>query len=369
MWGVNIPDLECSIVKLTYAIKIDDFKALRPPFTLRAGSNAGFKGVLVACGLIALLGVFTLAEGMGILVGGFLIGLGAVGATAAYFYEQRSVRTKKEAYDKNISDAFREIHCRDQRVFAVDENGLTVSCACAIVTQPWSELTSLSENATHFALGTKAGGHVLPKSAFSSESQITELRAFVSGKLNQDKSVTSRHIDFACTPGDYRAAYWLHTLKGGGWRHPAKRFATSAFATWGCVVIWRYVSASRDPVVLVGLIAMLVGAPAFGMIMHSRKKRYLGPLRLYFSDEGLHAQYPARQSRRPWSQFIGYIEDKNVILLYLSPKFRTVIPKRALAGPGASLGTLIKAKLKRHDYRNPIRPVEMKLAGSPQQAS
>jgi hypothetical protein len=356
-------------VKLAYAIKIDDFKALQPPFTLRVGENAGFKCAVAACGLIALLGVFTLVEGMGIPVAAFLIGLGVVAATAAYFYEQRSVRIKKEAYDKNISESFGQIHCRDQRVFAVEENGFTASCACAVVTQPWSELASLSENATHFALGTKAGGHVLPKSAFSSESQITEFRAFVSVKLNQDKSVTSRHIDFACTPEDYRAAYWLHTLKGGGWRHPAKRLATSAFATWGCFVIWRHVSVSRDPLVLVGLIAMLVGAPAIGIIMRSRTKSYLGPLRLYFSDDGLHAQYPAKQSRRPWSQFVGYLEDKNVILLYLSPKFRTVIPKRALAGPGASLETLIKTKLRRHDYRNPIRPVEMKLAGLPQQAS
>jgi YcxB-like protein len=366
---VSVPNLECSIVKLTYAIKIDDFKALRPPFTLRAGSNAGFKGVLVACALIALLGVFTLAEGMGILVGGFLIGLGAVGVTVTYFYEQRSVRTKREAHEKSISEAFRQIHCRDQRVFAVDEGGFTVSCGCSTVTRPWSGLASFSENDTHFAFGTNAGGQILPKSAFSSEAQITEFRAFVSGKLNQDKSVASPHIDFACTSEDYRAAYWLHILKGGGWRHLGKMLATSAFATWGCVVIWRYVSASRDPVVLVGLIALLVGAPVFGMVMRSRKKGYLGQLRLYFGDEGLHAQYPATQSRRPWSQFIGYIEDKNVIVLYLSPKFRTVIPKRALTGQGVRLQALIKAKLTRHDYRNPIRPVEAKLASSPQQAS
>ena len=54
-------------MKLTYAINIEDFSALRPPFKTRAGENAGFKGALGACGLIALLGVFTLIEGMGIL--------------------------------------------------------------------------------------------------------------------------------------------------------------------------------------------------------------------------------------------------------------------------------------------------------------
>jgi YcxB-like protein len=363
MWGVNIPDLECSIVKLTYAIKIDDFKALRPPFALRAGSNAGFKGVLVACGLIALLGVFTLAEGMGILVGGFLIGLGAVGATAAYFYEQRSVRTKREAYDKNISEAFRQIHCRDQRVFVVDENGFTIACGCGTVTQPWSGLASFSENNTHFAFGTKAGGQLLPKSAFSSEAQITEFRAFVSGKLNQDKPATSPHIDFMCTPDDYRAAFWLHTLKAGGWRRLAKTLATSACATWGSFAIWRYVSPSRDPVVLVGLIAILAGSPVLGIMLRRKKKSDLGRLRLYFSDQGLHAQYTATESRRPWSQFVGYLENNKVLVLYLSPKFYSVIPKRALTGQGARLATLVRAKVGAYDYRNP-GALEAKLASS-----
>jgi hypothetical protein len=368
-WNPPIPNLQSRTVKLTYAIKIEDFKALRPPFTTRSGDNAGFKAVLMACGLMVLLGVFTLVEGMGIPVGAFLIGLGIVAAIAAYFYEQRSVRIKREAYDKNILEAFRQIHCRDQRVFAVDDNGFTASCGCSTVTRPWSGLASFSENQTHFAFGTNAGGQILPKSSFSSEAQITEFRAFVSDKLNQDKPVTSPHVDFMCAKQDYRAARRLHALQGGGWRYLAKTIATSAFATWGCFVIWRYVSTSRDPLVLVGLIAMLVGAPAFGMVMRNRKKNYLGPLRLYFSDEGLHAQYPAIQSRRPWSQFIGYLEDKNVFLLYLSPKFYTVIPKRAMTGQGDRLQKLVKAKLGRHDYRNPIRPFELKLAGSPQQAS
>ena len=68
-------------MKLTYAIAFEDFKTLQPPFT-RGGSNLGFKGVLFACGLMGLLGVFCLVKGMGLPVGLFLIGLGAGAAVA-----------------------------------------------------------------------------------------------------------------------------------------------------------------------------------------------------------------------------------------------------------------------------------------------
>ena len=145
----------------------------------------GFKAVLGACALISALGVFCIAEGMGLPVGGFLIGLGLVAGTGAYFYEQRSVRTRTEEYERKLVAGFQQIHCRDQRIFEADDSGFTSSCKCGTVTRPWSELKSFSENKTHFAFNTKMGGQVLPKSAFSSDAEITEFRALATGKLNQ----------------------------------------------------------------------------------------------------------------------------------------------------------------------------------------
>jgi hypothetical protein len=341
-------------MKLTYAVVFEDFKVLQPPFTLGAGSNLGFKSVLVACGLTAALGVFLFVEGAGVPVGLFLIGLGIIAATSAYFYEKRSVRSKEMEHKKKLDLGFQQIHCRDQRTFEANEIGFTTSCRCGTVTRPWSELISFSENNTHLAFNTKMGAQVLPKSAFSSEAQLTELRAFVSAKVSQDKPPASPYVDFIFGREDYRAADWLHMLKGGGWRRSAKVLATSAFSTWGCVVIWRYVSVSRDPIVLIGLIALLVAAPAYGMLKRRKNKKYLGSLRLYFSDEGLHAQYPAAQSRRPWSQFIGYLENSQVFLLYLSPGFYSLVPKRALGGQVGRFQALLKTKLRVYDYRNPV---------------
>lgn len=92
-------------MRLTYAVGLEDFRALQPPFVLRAGKNAGFKGVLVACGLIALLGAFCLVEGFGVLVAAFLIGLGVVAAGLAYLYDKRSVSKTQEAYEKRVLTA------------------------------------------------------------------------------------------------------------------------------------------------------------------------------------------------------------------------------------------------------------------------
>ena len=67
-------------MKIEYAISIDDFRALQRPFSLRAGASAGFKGTVVACAVIAVLGIYCLIEGFGLAVGGFLISLAAVAA-------------------------------------------------------------------------------------------------------------------------------------------------------------------------------------------------------------------------------------------------------------------------------------------------
>jgi YcxB-like protein len=351
---------------LSYAIKFEDFRSLQPPFTIVAGKNTGFKGALVACALIVALGVFCFVQDLGLLVAGFLVGLGGAAGTGACFYELRSVRHKKEQYEKSLVDNFQKIHCRDQRNFAFDESGYSVSCNCGTVTRPWTELASFAENPTHFAFITKMDTQVIPKSAFPSPADITEFRALVSEKVHRDKPVTAPYIDFAFRPEDYRAANRLHVVQGGGWRRLAKIGLTAAISTWGCFVIWKYVSTSRDPVVLGGLLALLVIAPSYGALRRRRNKKYFGPLRVYFTDESLNAQYPATQSRRPWSQFIGYLENSDVILLYLSPAFYTILPKRALGAQAGRLEPLLKAKVKAYDYRNPNLPVSQQIGSLPQ---
>jgi hypothetical protein len=350
-------------MRLTYAVTFEDFKALQPPFTTRAGKNAGFKGVLGACGLISSLGVFCMAEGLGLPVGLFLIALGIAAGTAAYFYDQRSVRIRKENYDKKLAEGFQRIHCLDSRIFEANEGGFTTTCKCGTVTRPWSELTSFSESRTHFAFNTKMGGQILPKSAFSTEAEVTEFRALVSGKLNQDKPVTAPHFDFALSKSDLRAAYWLHSLQGGGWRSLLK-----ALAVYGCMiyvvfVFWR--SAPNDGI-RAGMVGGLVVLPLL-RIVGRRRQHYFGPLRIYFSEEGLHLQDPANQTRQSWKQFVGYLERDSILLLYYNPRLYRIVPKRALTGAASRFQTMVETKLMRFDYRNPT--VQPSITAVPTQTS
>src|SRR5215470_13938546 len=117
-------------MRLHYTISFEDFKTLQPRFEVKPGKNAGFKGVLVACSLIALLGVFCLAEGFGWQVGAFLIGLGGVAAGLAYFYDKRSVQKAREQHEQKLSLAYQNIHCRDERFFETNESGFTAKCKC-----------------------------------------------------------------------------------------------------------------------------------------------------------------------------------------------------------------------------------------------
>jgi len=195
------------------------------------------------------------------------------------------------------------------------------------------------------------GGQTIPKSAFASAAEMTEFRALVSGKLNQDKPLTSRHFDFAHTPADHRHAGFLHIMKGGGWRGVLKSLAIFACAVYTVAALWRLLS-THNPAILAGLLGGLLGVPLLG-ILGRRRKHYFGPLRIYFSDEGLHLQDPNNQSRVPWSRLIGFVEDNKTLLLYHNPKLYRSIPKRALVGPAAGFQALVAAKLPGYDYRNP----------------
>ena len=340
-------------MKLIYAISLDDYRALYPPFTGRAGHNAGFKGVLVVCALIGLLGVYCLLEGRGISTGVFLIGLGASAAMASYWLDKRSVRQAKEKYERGISTAYQRMHCTEQRTLDADSNGFTVSCRCGTVTRPWSEVSRFSENKHLFLVGTKADGQVIPKAAFLTEGEVTEFRKLALEKLSQDRPFTSRPVDFAYVRRDFRDAYFLHILKAGGWRGLSTSLATFGISAYGVFVIWNYTSPNRDPAPLCGLIGLLLGIPLLKAI-RLRRKHYFGPLRIYFSEEALHIQDPGTLARNSWKEFIGYLEDDRIFLLYHNPRSYRIIPKRTLKGREAEFRALLEAKVHPYNYRVPF---------------
>jgi hypothetical protein len=336
-------------MKLTYAVSMDDYRNGQVPFTLKAGHNPGFKAAMAFCVLIGGLGVFTFIQDMGIPVSAFLVGLGLVAAVAAYTLEKHTVGIAKKKYDANIAAGYQRLHCHDQRVFETTETGFTATCRCGSVTRPWAELISFSENEKLLVLNTKMGAQVLPKSAFPNTGDLTEFRGFVLSKLNQDRPLTSRHVEFACHGEDFRQARLLHILKGGGWRGLAKQWAMLIFMGYGAWAIWDSMK-HHDRLLLCVMLGALLSGPAL-RIMKERHARYLGPLRIDFSEDGLHLQDRTTQARGSWSQFIGYLESSHVLLLYYNPKLYRIIPKRALTGPGADFRCIVTTKLQPYNYR------------------
>jgi len=338
-------------MQLQYSVSLQDFRALQHPFEGKAGNNAGFKAALVACALIAALGVFCLAEGLGMEVGDFLIGLGFLAAAAMYFLDMNSVRKAKNKYEKNIAMGYARVHCRDRRIIETGENGFTASCKCGTVTFPWSELALVSENETHFCVATKAAKVIVPKSAFAAPSDVTEFRAAFAEKLNQDRPLTARRFEFACNRQDFRRAYWLNVWKGGGWKRLLKMLATYACVVGGVYAIYNSLAAHK-PAIVCGLVGVVIGMPLIKAISRRREK-YFGKTQVQYSDEGIHIQDAYGQVRRSWSDYIGFLEDENILLLYRSQLVYRLIPKRALVGRAAEFKALAMAKIAPYDYDEP----------------
>jgi hypothetical protein len=253
------------------------------------------------------------------------------------------------------------MHCPDQRTLEADANGFTVSCGCGTVTRPWSELMRFSENTRLFLLRTKVETQVVPKSAFHSEGEITEFRVFFLEKLNKNRPLNSRHVDFTYTKQDHRDAYFVHVLRAGGWRGLSANLATFGISAYGVFVIWAYISPHRDIAPLCGLIGGLLAIPLL-KIARLRRKHYRGPLRIYFSEEGLHLQDPGTVARNPWKQFIGYLEDDRIFLLYHNARNYRIVPKRALAGLETEFRELLKMKLQPYNSRIPFPVASPKAA-------
>ena len=244
------------------------------------------------------------------------------------------------------------MHCANERVFEADDSTFSTTCKCGTVSRPWGELVQLSENEHFLSLVTRGGAIVLPKSAFSTAAQLTEFRALASSTLNQNKPLTARHFDFRCTRDDLRSARVLHALKGGGWRGVLKQASAFVCVSGGFVVIWRGLASAHSG----ARFGLMGGALAVVLLRLSRwrPKPQLLPLRVYFSDDGLYLQDSVNQVRNPWSNFIGYLEDEKLLLLYYNPRVYRLIPKRALVDHGSEFHQLVSEKLPPYDYRDPI---------------
>jgi hypothetical protein len=342
-------------MRVRYQITLEDFQALQQPFTTKAGGNLGFQAAMVACALMALLGVWSWEHGLGPEVSIFLGGLGIVAAIVSYCLDLRSVARAREKHEGTIAQSYERIHCRQERLLEASETGFTASCNCGSVTRPWSELAVFAENASSFLIRSKSDSQIVPKSAFATESEVTTFRAFFQEKLNKGSLPSARRIQFSCVSRDYWNAYWLHILQGGGWRVLCKAmvpYCCTAYLAWLLWINFAY----RVPALGIGGPAGLVAAILI-KLSQGRKKRNYKPWTIYFTPEEIYLQDSAGQARSAWSDYVGYLENDSVMLLYHNAKLYRIIPRRALSGPGAEFSNLAKNRLSPFDYRSPSKPV------------
>jgi hypothetical protein len=361
-------------MRVTYALSFEDYQFLQPPFRLQAGKNPGFRVLIGFCLFFASFGFVVAAQGLGLVslfpgatggeipVGAFIVALSAAGAAAAYLLDKGSVRRAREKYAANIRAGYARIHCPDQRTLEVNTDGFVATCRCGSVRRPWSELSRYSENDRFFVLGSKHDTHIIPKAAFDSAGTVTELRQIVLEKINSDRPFATPPIEFACKKEDFRRAQALHFLEAGGWRRWLRSFVLISLCIFGLAAIWNPGNSDGQAAFWSGLAGGLF-AIIMLLIFLRKRKHYLGPLRMYFSDESLHLQDLTSQGRTRWNQFLGYLEDRNVFLLYYNPRLYRIIPKRVLGPREQEFRNLVITKLARFNYRRPFLAMNLVVPG------
>lgn len=277
------------------------------------------------------------------------IGLGFALAGFAYALDRRSLRRARMRSEQALLAAYDRVHCRDSRTLEATSELLSLNCKCGLVARPWTELTGFTETPSFLIPLTRNESFPIPKSAFSSEGELTEFRRLILDKLHTDRPFTAAPIEFAHTRADFWHAKWLHVRRGGGWRRVLKVGSVMAAFILAIVALYARARAAQAPA---WLVPVALGGFVFFLTRTVRpRQHYYGPLRIYFSEEGFHVVDPVSQSRRRWNELAGYLEDRHVYLLYLNPLLYRIVPKRALGHRVEDFGRLVQTALPPFNYR------------------
>lgn len=345
-------------VNLKFAISEPEFRSVQPPFKPPASKLRIWRAMLfgvIAAGLFIILrtqeaGV-TLFSGDGeiLTAAAVLLVPGAALSVLLYFLERRNARLARQAYDSRIQWAYQKLHCREERHFQCDAEGFTFSCKCGTITRPWSQLTGLTENSILFVLLIGQQHELLPKSGFDSEAAKTEFRRTCSEIVDRDRSATAPSVTYAPRVEEYRSARLLNFTKAGGWRAFVKVYAGLAAASILIAMVWVSYVPLIGGVVLMALTTWLAlrGSP--------NKRWYVGELSIGFDEQCLYIQDTVSLVRTPWEEYLGYVENRELFLLYRSPKLYRMIPRRAFGPKETEFQALLQRKMARYDYRRPMR--------------
>jgi YcxB-like protein len=274
--------------------------------------------------------------------------LGAGGATAAVIWglpkiQAREIRREHQVF---LNERFSKLHCPNDRYLETSEDGFVFGCGCKRTNYGWSQLVSVVESGDVFIIRTKDAVEVVPKPAFPDEAAITEFRQLLASHMDRPSALKARAVEVMCTRSDLRWARWLHVRRGGGWRGILGRVALAV----GFAVYLGYLAVQFDPSMRRdGLLLFECGALGLLLYMFLSRRRppYRGPLRVWFSEEALHVEYPFSLIRLEWYRFIAYLEDSHNLLLYQDPQTYLALPQRFIeSGQREYVGSMLRTKLR-----------------------
>jgi hypothetical protein len=332
-------------MRITYDISYEEFAALQPPFPAKPQNSwlyrvaLGFSAIVALAGCIPLLSSVRGASGDLAFPIEFALSfllLGSAGGGVSYWLNRRGQAKLEQARQRHcegVRTAYRHLHCRDQRAIEVSEGGFTLSCRCGQVTRPWTELVSFSENNFMLGLRTKSEFVLVSKRGFSSPGEITEFRALVLDGLGQREKPTVPYVDFAYTRDDFTRAQLLHIAQGGGWKPLVWRaIVISAISYLALSAAFAGDRAHYGALPWYTIPALLgFWATALLVLMLNKvrsAKHYLGRSRVWIGEDGISLRDETTETRIGWENYIGYLEDSDVYLLYHNPRFYRIFPKR-----------------------------------------
>jgi len=345
-------------MRIPFAISRETYLAIQPPLQTRGERSRSFV-------FITRLAILGMAVGFVLLVhhllgtGGtasasesdysvaiFLVAAGAAVLAIAWGVPKFQARGILRQHQEILNERYSNLHCPNDRYLETSEDGFVLGCKCKQTSYSWAQLVSVMESAHVFIIRTKDAVEVVPKPAFPDEATITEFRQLLLSHMDRPDAMKARAVDVRYSPGDIRWAIWLHLRKGGGWRALAGRMILSV----GFALYLGYFAVQFDPAMrrdnLLYFECGALGLLLF-MLLLRRRPLYTGPLRVWFSEEALHIEYPFSLVRLEWFRLYRYLEDSHNLLLYQDDHAYLAVPQRSIAaGQREYVRSIVHAKLR-----------------------
>ena len=345
-------------MRVEFAISRETYLAIQPPLQILGHRGRTFLFVTRIAILAIAVGVVLLVHhllGTGGAVGAsqsdyavaiLLVVAGGAVLAIAWGVPKIQERGILRQHQEILNERFSKLHCPNDRYLETSEDGFVFGCKCRRTDYGWAQLVSVMESAQAFVIRTKDAIEVVAKPAFPDEAAVTEFRQLLLSHMSRPDALKARAVDLQCTPGDLRWASWLHIRKGGGWRG----ILTRAVLSLGFAFYLGYLAVQFDPAMrrdnLFYFECGALGLLLF-MLLHRKRPQYRGPLRVWFSDEALHVEYPFSLVRLEWYRLYRYLEDKHNLLLYQDDTAYLTVPQRFIAsGQREYVRSIVQAKLR-----------------------